>query len=127
MVYNPQPKWNAKARQSTAGGRKKGKLKRKRSEVDDDNEDSNALMHTPATKEEKEDSRRERMKAELIAQAESKWTNKKKKRLEKYIDKKLKKEERVHILEKLACVPILIIIRIGAEYDPGRARLKWTL
>lgn len=64
----------------------------------------------------------------LEQQASSKVTSKKKRRLEKYIvrvvfvllgysvclnlylqDKKLKKEERVHILEKLACVITLFL------------------
>ncbi|TFK74875.1 P-loop containing nucleoside triphosphate hydrolase protein [Pluteus cervinus] len=97
-------KHNSKARQSTAGSRKKGKLKRKRAPEEDVGEepDANALIQQSKTKEEKEMERKERLKQELIAQSESKWTSKKTRRLEKYIDKKLKKEERVQILEKLS-------------------------
>ncbi|KAL5520124.1 hypothetical protein ACEPAG_1784 [Sanghuangporus baumii] len=68
-----------------------------------ENSDPNVLIHTPKSKEQKDQERRERMRQELLEQqANSKVTSKKKRRLEKYIDKKLKKEERVEILEKLA-------------------------
>ncbi|KAL5524621.1 ECM16 [Sanghuangporus sanghuang] len=68
-----------------------------------ENNDPNALIHVPKSKEQKDQERRERMRQELLEQqANSKVTSKKKRRLEKYIDKKLKKEERVEILEKLA-------------------------
>ncbi|KIK69520.1 hypothetical protein GYMLUDRAFT_33890 [Collybiopsis luxurians FD-317 M1] len=96
----PRQRYNAKARQSSAGGHKKKKTR----PTDDSGESQNpnALFHTPKTKEEKELDRKERLKQELISQSESKWTSKKKKRLEKYIDKKLKKEERVQLFEKLS-------------------------
>ncbi|KAL5482731.1 ECM16 [Sanghuangporus weigelae] len=68
-----------------------------------ENNDPNAIIHVPKSKEQKDQERRERMRQELLEQqANSKVTSKKKRRLEKYIDKKLKKEERVEILEKLA-------------------------
>lgn len=95
----PRERHNAKARQSTAGSRKKGKRKR---QDDTETGDANALIHVPKTSEERELTRREKLKQELIAQGDSKWSSKKKKRLENYIDKKLKKEERVQILEKLS-------------------------
>ncbi|KAK0464536.1 P-loop containing nucleoside triphosphate hydrolase protein [Desarmillaria tabescens] len=95
----PRERHNAKSRQSTAGSRKKGK--RKRQDVTEIG-DANALIHVPKTNEERELTRREKLKQELLAEGDNKWNNKKKKRLEKYIDKKLKKEERVQILEKLS-------------------------
>ncbi|PFH53904.1 hypothetical protein AMATHDRAFT_136330 [Amanita thiersii Skay4041] len=64
--------------------------------------DSNAEIILPKSKEQKEMERKERLKNDIISQSESKWTSKKKKRLEKYIEKKLKKEERVQIFQKLA-------------------------
>ncbi|KAI6147475.1 P-loop containing nucleoside triphosphate hydrolase protein [Pisolithus tinctorius] len=98
---------NAKARQSTAGSRKKGK--KKRAEPSDtsrtvaaDSIDPNADIIVPKSKERKDDERKERLLKELVAQSESKVSSKKKKRLEKYIDKKLRQEERLQLFEKLA-------------------------
>ncbi|KAH7928402.1 P-loop containing nucleoside triphosphate hydrolase protein [Leucogyrophana mollusca] len=93
-------KYNARARQSTAGSRKKGK--RRVAKVSGEIADVNATIHVPKTKDEKERERKERLVQELAAQSESKMSSKKKKRLEKYIDKKLRKEERILIFEKLA-------------------------
>ncbi|KIO06158.1 hypothetical protein M404DRAFT_15215 [Pisolithus tinctorius Marx 270] len=98
---------NAKARQSTAGSRKKGK--KKRAEPSDtsrtvaaDSIDPNADIIVPKSKERKDDERKERLLKELVAQSESKVSSKKKKRMEKYIDKKLRQEERLQLFEKLA-------------------------
>jgi ATP-dependent RNA helicase DHX37/DHR1 len=98
---------NAKARQSTAGSRKKGKVKQKRDDVNqaqaESSPDPNAEILIPKPKEQKDLERKERLRAEvcgwtilcyvsliassikLIAQSDTKWTSKKKKRLEKYI------------------------------------------
>ncbi|KAF8073607.1 P-loop containing nucleoside triphosphate hydrolase protein [Lyophyllum atratum] len=88
-----------------AGSRKKGKVKRTR-KVEGEPElvqtDPNASILVAKSKEEKDLDRREKLRQELAAQSDSKWNSKKKKRLEKYIDKKLKKEERVLLFEKLA-------------------------
>ncbi|KAI6030577.1 P-loop containing nucleoside triphosphate hydrolase protein [Pisolithus orientalis] len=88
-----------KARQSTAGSRKKGK--KKRAEPSDtsrtvaaDSIDPNADIIVPKSKEQKDDERKERLLKELVAQSESKV-------LEKYIDKKLRQEERLQLFEKL--------------------------
>ncbi|KAJ3513040.1 hypothetical protein NLJ89_g3170 [Agrocybe chaxingu] len=94
--------FNAKARQSSVGSRKKGKAKNKAAKAEEPRSNSNADVLPPKSKEEKDDDRREKLLQELAAQSESKWNTKKKKRLEKYIDKKLKKEERVLVFEKLA-------------------------
>lgn len=94
---------NAKARQSTAGQRKKGKRKASSSNIKEPEYDPNAEVIVPKSEEQKELDRRERLKQEvctfdygvcreidqtlgqLLAQSESKVNSKKKKRLEKYI------------------------------------------
>ncbi|KAI6044780.1 P-loop containing nucleoside triphosphate hydrolase protein [Pisolithus marmoratus] len=96
---------NARARQSTAGSRKKGKKKRNEpsdTSVNADSLDPNADIVVPKSKEQKDNERKERLLKELVAQSESKVSSKKKKRLEKYIDKKLRQEERLQLFEKLA-------------------------
>ncbi|TRM61088.1 hypothetical protein BD626DRAFT_558737 [Schizophyllum amplum] len=105
-------RYNAKARQSGWGTRRRpdgrrplGRGRSANPHADGGTSakiDSNADVIVPKTEEEKERERKEKMKAQLIAESESKWNSKKKKRLEKYIDKKLKQEERVHLFEKLA-------------------------
>ncbi|ESK95022.1 dhx37 protein [Moniliophthora roreri MCA 2997] len=95
----PRERHNARARQSQAGSHKRKKHDKTKT---DELADANAVIHIPKSKKEKELDRKERLKQELIAQSDSKWNSKKKKRLEKYIEKKLKKEERVQILEKLS-------------------------
>ncbi|TFK27975.1 P-loop containing nucleoside triphosphate hydrolase protein [Coprinopsis marcescibilis] len=113
-----QKAYNAKGRASSGGSRKKVKLKKRKHRStedgsDDENEpttttiptvtqDSNAEILIPKSQEEKDRERKEKLLLELKEQTDAKWTNKKKKRLEKYIEKKLKKEERVQIFEKLA-------------------------
>ncbi|KAI0085669.1 P-loop containing nucleoside triphosphate hydrolase protein [Irpex rosettiformis] len=92
--------YNAKARQSTAGSRKKGK--RKTSNPDTTTQNTNAEIVQRKSDEQKELDRKERLREELLAQSESKVNSKKKKRLEKYIEKKLKQEERVVLFEKLS-------------------------
>ncbi|CAE6383906.1 unnamed protein product [Rhizoctonia solani] len=90
-------RYNAKARGSQAGTshKKKGRAKA-------NGEDSNAVEVVPKSGQQKDDERRERMRQELEAQSTSKMTSKKRKRMESYINKKLKKEERVKVLAKLA-------------------------
>ena len=104
---NARPGYNAKARQSTAGQRKKGKRSRAAASVED-NVDSNAIIVTPKSDEQKELDRRARLRQQvhtfgpsypllltpplclqLIAESESKVNSKKRKRLEKYIVRSL--------------------------------------
>jgi ATP-dependent RNA helicase DHX37/DHR1 len=61
--------------------------------------DSNQIEIVPATKSEKEE-KRQRLKEELRA-GQSKISSKKQKRLDKYIETKLKKDENVALLKKL--------------------------
>ncbi|KAL4073219.1 P-loop containing nucleoside triphosphate hydrolase protein [Scleroderma yunnanense] len=103
---NQVQKHNAKARQSTSGSRKKGKKKRDKSlgnlhdavNVFDPNVD----IIVPKSKDQRDNEKKEKLLKELVAQSESRVSSKKKKRLEKYIDKKLRQEERHVIFEKLA-------------------------
>ncbi|KAG9315882.1 P-loop containing nucleoside triphosphate hydrolase protein [Chiua virens] len=64
--------------------------------------DPNAEIIVRKTQEQKEQERKERLVRELSAQSECKVSSKKRRRLEKYIDKKLRQEERILIFEKLA-------------------------
>ncbi|KAJ7670209.1 P-loop containing nucleoside triphosphate hydrolase protein [Mycena rosella] len=111
-----------KARGSTAGpSRKKGKNKSKSSQVSATAPDPNADILVPKTKEEQELEKKEKLRAELAAQSDSKWNTKKRKRLDKYIEKKLKKEERVLIFEKLsqsqATLPTSVHLQSSATLD----------
>ncbi|KAJ4482133.1 P-loop containing nucleoside triphosphate hydrolase protein [Lentinula aciculospora] len=123
----PRERYNAKARQATAGGSKKRRKVKQTTLVGDNAQDAdpNALFHTPKTKEEKELDRKEKLRQELTAQSESKWTSKRKKRLEKYIDKKLKKEERVTLFEKLsqsqAQLPSSIHLQSSSTLGTGKS------
>ncbi|KZT73805.1 P-loop containing nucleoside triphosphate hydrolase protein [Daedalea quercina L-15889] len=105
-VDRTRQRYNARARQSTVGGsshKKKGK--RKSSGVQDKNatdENPNAEIVAPKSDEQKELDRREKLRQELLSEQNMKANSKKKKRLEKYIDKKLKQEERVELFDRLS-------------------------
>ncbi|QRV77442.1 Helicase associated domain (HA2) [Ceratobasidium sp. AG-Ba] len=119
MAPPQRQRFNAKARGSVAGASHK-KKKRAKSTGDD----SNATEVVPKSVEEKEAERRERMRQELEAQMNSKATSKKRKRLDSYINKKLKKEERVKVLAKLAAsqaeLPSSINLGSSATLGTGR-------
>ncbi|KIK99635.1 hypothetical protein PAXRUDRAFT_822554 [Paxillus rubicundulus Ve08.2h10] len=104
-------RYNAKARQSTAGSRKTGKRRQDAVAASAEPADPNADIIVPKSREQKEKERKVRLVQELAAQSETKVSSKKRKRLENYIDKKLRKEERLLIFEKLvqtqASVPSL--------------------
>ncbi|KAJ6619426.1 P-loop containing nucleoside triphosphate hydrolase protein [Mycena sp. CBHHK59/15] len=127
-MSHTREKFNSKARQSTVGpSRKKGKNKPKSNRVPDDAPDPNADIHVPKTKEERELEKKEKLRIEsLIAccSIDSKWNTKKRKRLDKYIEKKLKKEERVLILEKLsksqAELPSTLHLQSSATLGTGK-------
>ncbi|KAG9051688.1 putative ATP-dependent RNA helicase DHR1 [Tulasnella sp. UAMH 9824] len=59
-------------------------------------------LHIPKTMAQKEQEKKERMMQEIIEASNSKWNRNRKKKLEAYITKKLKKEERARIFERLA-------------------------
>ncbi|KAJ7459856.1 P-loop containing nucleoside triphosphate hydrolase protein [Mycena latifolia] len=119
-------KFNSKARQSTAGpSRKKGKNKSKSHPDPESAPDPNAEILVPKSKEEQEFQKKEKLRAELAAQSDSKWNSKKRKRLDKYIEKKIKKEERVLIFEKLsqsqASLPTTVHLQSSATLGTGKA------
>ncbi|KAG5648122.1 hypothetical protein DXG03_006076 [Asterophora parasitica] len=111
-----------------AGSRKKGKAKRggnAKIELAPVEVDSNASIVVTKSKEQKDIERREKLRQELAGQSDSKWNSKKKKRLEKYIDKKLKKEERVLLFEKLAQtqaeIPSSLHLQTSSSLGTGKA------
>lgn len=68
MPHIPAESYNAKGRQSTAGSRKKGKLKKKSKIQPGESEiDVNSVIHVPKSKEEKELERKERLRQEVRA------------------------------------------------------------
>ncbi|QRV92272.1 pre-mRNA-splicing factor ATP-dependent RNA helicase DHX15/PRP43 [Ceratobasidium sp. AG-Ba] len=119
MAPPQRQRFNAKARGSVAGASHK-----KKKRVKTTGDDSNATEVVPKSVEQKEAERRERMRQELEAQMSSKVTSKKRKRLDSYINKKLKKEERVKILAKLAAsqaeLPSSINLGSSATLGTGR-------
>ncbi|KAF8895535.1 P-loop containing nucleoside triphosphate hydrolase protein [Infundibulicybe gibba] len=121
-----QEGFNAKARQSTAGSRKKGKRQKKTRTEENlvDVSDPNVSIHIPKTKAEKDQERKEKLKHEIASQSESKWNSKKRRRLDKYIEKKLKDEERVLIFEKLsqsqAELPTTLHLHSSSTLGTGR-------
>ncbi|KAK6362029.1 putative ATP-dependent RNA helicase DHR1 [Orbilia blumenaviensis] len=91
----------------------------------------NALIVVPQTAEEKEAKakRKEELKQELRAAQSSKLTSKKAKRLDKYIDNKLKKEERVRLIGKLKDVQgdtslLVKTTQLGVKHESARDQLK---
>jgi ATP-dependent RNA helicase DHX37/DHR1 len=64
-------------------------------------EDANAEQILPADQREREE-KKKALKDELVRESQGKITGKKKKRLDKYVDTKLKKEENLALLKKLA-------------------------
>ncbi|KAL4251928.1 hypothetical protein ABKN59_002637 [Abortiporus biennis] len=130
-------RYNAKARQSSAGGsshKKKGKRKQKGEDEDTTVvgvgerfiSDPNADIIVPKSQEQKELDRKEKLRQELLSQQESKVNSKKKKRLEKYIEKKLKQEERVVLFEKLsktqASLPSALDLQSSSTLGTGYAK-----
>ncbi|EWC45097.1 hypothetical protein DRE_06236 [Drechslerella stenobrocha 248] len=94
----------------------------------------NATVIVPQTAAEKEARalRKEQLKAELRATQTSKITSKKAKRLDKYIDNKLKKEERVRLIEKLKDVQgdtslLVKTTQLGVKHESARNQLKRAL
>ncbi|KAF3925907.1 hypothetical protein ABW20_dc0105178 [Dactylellina cionopaga] len=91
----------------------------------------NASIIVPQTAEEKEAKvlRKEQLKTELRAGQPSKISSKKAKRLDKYIDNKLKKEERVLLLEKLKDVQtdtslLVKTTQLGVKRESTRDQVK---
>lgn len=117
-------RYNAKARRSVAGASSHKKKRPKRLNTDkDEPTDPNAPILDQKSKEEKEATRRDILREELLAPNQA-ISSKKKRRLEKYIEKQLKKEERVHILQQLAetqaQIPSTKSLKSSATLGSGR-------
>ncbi|KAJ4402388.1 putative ATP-dependent RNA helicase DHR1 [Didymella pomorum] len=81
--------------------RKHKVVARQKAAANDAPTEANAEQILPAEQRERDEKRRA-MKDELVRESQSKMSGKKKKRLDKYIDTKLKKEENLELLKKLA-------------------------
>ncbi|KAI0004527.1 hypothetical protein BJV74DRAFT_807885 [Russula compacta] len=112
---NRQERFNAKARRSSTitSSHKRGKQRRPKKQPVTD---TNAEIVQCKSAEEKELDRKEQLRRELLAQSQSKASSKKRKRLDKYIEKKLKKEERLELFEKLAWVQDLVTSISGTDF-----------
>ncbi|CAD0093198.1 unnamed protein product [Aureobasidium vineae] len=115
--------------------RKKGRIakaKAKNSHSHDEPEDANAAEIVPPTPSEKE-ARRTALQAEIRAQnSTSVISGKKKKRLDKYIDNKLKKEENLALIKKLAAQKVdtsllLSSKKLGRGGESARERMERAL
>ncbi|KAJ6264788.1 hypothetical protein Dda_0940 [Drechslerella dactyloides] len=111
--------------------RNKSRSKELPTTIDISSQNPNAAIIVPQTVEEKEAKalRKEQLKAELRAAQTSKITSKKAKRLDKYIDNKLKKEERVRLIEKLKDVQgdtslLVKTTQLGVKHETARDQLK---
>jgi len=115
--------------------RKKGRIakaKAKNSHSHDEPEDANAAEIVPPTLSEKE-ARRTALQEEIRAQnSTAVISGKKKKRLDKYIDNKLKKEENLALIKKLAAQKVdtsllLSSKKVGRGGESARERLERAL
>ncbi|KAF2183939.1 P-loop containing nucleoside triphosphate hydrolase protein [Zopfia rhizophila CBS 207.26] len=111
-----QRKHKVLARQQRNGGKREGGA------------DVNAAEILPAEKKEREE-RKRALKEELLRESQGKMSGKKKKRLDKYIDTKLKKEENLVLLKKLAAQKVDTSLfqsskRLGSGEDTKKERLK---
>ncbi|KAF2878499.1 P-loop containing nucleoside triphosphate hydrolase protein [Massariosphaeria phaeospora] len=93
--------------------------------------DANATLILPLEQREREQ-RKNALKDELAREAQGKMSSKKKKRLDKYIDTKLKKEENIDLLQKLAAQKIDTSLfqsskRLGSGAETQRERLRRAL
>ncbi|KAG9013562.1 putative ATP-dependent RNA helicase DHR1 [Tulasnella sp. 427] len=91
----------AVSQESTSSNKANGGFEHAKSVVSVEPELADAV-HVPKTAAQKELDRKEKMMQEIMEASNSKWNRKRKKKLEAYIDKKLKKEERLRIFERLA-------------------------
>lgn len=100
---------------------------------DDAPAEANADQILPVEQKERDEKRRA-MKDELVRETQSKMSSKKKKRLDKYIDTKLKKEENLELLKKLAAQEHKVDTslfqssrKLGSGSDTKREALKRAL
>jgi len=95
------------------------------------NEDANAEQILPAEQREREE-KKKALKEELVRESQGKISGKKKKRLDKYVDTKLKKEENLALLKKLALQKVDTSLfqsskKLGSGSDSKREVLRRAL
>ncbi|PSN70752.1 pre-mRNA-splicing factor ATP-dependent RNA helicase PRP16 [Corynespora cassiicola Philippines] len=95
------------------------------------NDDANAAEILPE-EQKLRNARKAEMKEELAREAQGKMSSKKKKRLDKYIDTKLKKEENLALLKKLAAQKVDTTLfqsskKLGSGEDTKREKLRRAL
>lgn len=91
-------------------------------------EDANAEQILPADQREREE-KKKALKEELVRESIGKISGKKKKRLDKYVDTKLKKEENLELLKKLALTKVDTSLfqsskKLGSGSDSKREALR---
>jgi ATP-dependent RNA helicase DHX37/DHR1 len=111
--------------------RKHKVIARQKSHSGPQSEDANAEQILPADQRERED-KKKALKEELVRASEGKITGKKKKRLDKYVDTKLKKEENLALLKKLALHKVDTSLlqssrKLGSGSDSKREALRRAL
>jgi ATP-dependent RNA helicase DHX37/DHR1 len=95
------------------------------------NDDANAEQILPADQREREEKKKV-LKEELVRESQGKISGKKKKRLDKYVDTKLKKEENLALLKKLALTKVDTSLfqsskKLGSGSDSKREALRRAL
>lgn len=111
--------------------RKHKKLARNQGSRQNANDGANQEEIVPLTKSEKEE-RRQKLRDEIHAQQPDKVSGKKKKRLDKYVETKLKKEENLDLLKKLAAQKIDTSLlqsskKLGRVSESKKERLQRAL
>ncbi|KAJ9475018.1 putative ATP-dependent RNA helicase DHR1 [Pseudozyma hubeiensis] len=121
-------RYNAKARRSSVGG-SSHKNKRSLRQREADAYDSNAQLIVPGSQEDLQRKQAELQRKQLLEasgqDASAPMSSKKRKRLDAYIASRLKKEERVQIMHKLAQTSAEIdrtALRSAATLGTGRAK-----
>lgn len=94
-------------------------------------EDANAEQILPAEQREREE-KRKNLKDELVRASQGKVSGKKKKRLDKYVDTKLKKEENLALLKKLGATRVDTSLfqsskKLGSGSDSKKEALRRAL
>ncbi|KAH7089607.1 P-loop containing nucleoside triphosphate hydrolase protein [Paraphoma chrysanthemicola] len=105
--------------------------RQKSSQPQQNDAEANAEQILPAEQQERED-KKKALKEELVRESQGKISGKKKKRLDKYVDTKLKKEENLALLKKLAAHKVDTSLfqsskKLGSGSDSKREALRRAL
>lgn len=105
--------------------------RQKSSQPQQNDAEANAEQILPADQRERED-KKKALKEELVREVKGKISGKKKKRLDKYVDTKLKKEENLALLKKLAAHKVDTSLfqsskKLGSGSDSKREALRRAL